>query len=149
MLQMSYLLPLALGVTVVFQATLNRSMASHYGLASAVTLNAAVFFALSLGIFVFAKYNPDLVPDFLQIRRPENQFSWTYLLPGVCGFILVMGLPWSIELIGPSASFLLLISSQILVSLILEATQSPGPLSFPKLVGGFLVLAGSILVMKS
>lgn len=141
------LLPLALGVTVVLQATLNRTMALQYGLASAVLLNAAVFFILSLGFFISAKYTPTLVPEFMRVRISEQSFSWLYLLPGLCGFFLVLGLPWAIQNIGPSTSFLLLIASQIVVSLGLEIYQSGITPPLVRILGALLVIVGAILVI--
>jgi uncharacterized membrane protein YdcZ (DUF606 family) len=149
MTQISYLLPLLLGITVVAQATINKGMAGHFGLASAVALNAAVFFALSLGIYLIAKYTPALVPEIFRLKSTSGAWLWLYLLPGICGFTLVMGLPWSIELIGPSASFILLIASQVLVGLLIEFMQSGSTLSVAKLLGAGLVLLGSGLIIKS
>ena len=142
------LIPLALGATVVTQATLNRQMGSQLGLSTAVAINAAVFLILSLGIYAIAKYTPTIVPEFFQIQKPTENFKLSYLIPGTCGFLLVMGLPWSIQTLGPSTSFVLLITAQIILSVILEATTSAAPPSLWKALGALLVLAGATLVAK-
>jgi len=142
------LIPFALGVSVVIQATLNRTMGLQYGLAAAVTLNAVVFFVLSLGFYAIAKYTPTIVPEFWRIRPSSEAFSWTYLIPGLCGFFLVIGLPWAIQNLGPSTSFLLLIASQIMMSLGLEFFQQGWTLSGPKLVGALLVIIGAVLASR-
>src|SRR4051794_11523469 len=116
MINLYLILPLALGVSVVLQGTINRQMALEYGLGSTVLLNAVVFFILSLGFYLSAKYTPAVVPEFWRMREPTNGFSWSYLLPGVFGFIIVTGLPWAIQNLGPSTTIILLIASQILLS---------------------------------
>lgn len=142
------LLPLALGVTVVAQATLNRVFALQWGLAVAVTVNAAVFFVLSLGFLLIAKYTPNILPEFWRYNPTSNGFAWTYLIPGICGFFLVVGLPWSIQNLGPSTSFLLLIASQIIASLCLEYFQDAEGVSARKIIGALFVLAGAYLTSQ-
>jgi uncharacterized membrane protein YdcZ (DUF606 family) len=143
-----FLLPLALGVTVVAQATLNRSMATAYGLSTVMAINAVVFFIFSVGFFLFAHYNPKLVPDFVQTREMTAPFLWTYIIPGFCGFLLVLGLPWAIEYAGASTSFLLLIASQIIISFAWEVIHSGESPSVLKVCGALLISAGAFLIIK-
>lgn len=143
-----FLLPLALGVTVVAQATMNRTMASAYGLSTVMAINAVVFFVFSVGFFLFAHYNPRLVPDFVQSRQFTAPFLWTYVIPGFCGFLLVLGLPWAIEYAGASNSFLLLIASQIVFSFAWEIWQSGQSPSILKIAGALLISAGSYLIIR-
>ncbi len=148
MMNIAFFVPLALGVTVVLQATLNRAIGHNHGLATAVLINAVVFFVLSLGFFLTGKYNPDLVPEFLRFRESSVPYSWYYLIPGACGFFLVLGLPYAIHHIGPSLSFLLLIASQVVVSLAFEIYLSGNVPSLLRLMGAALIVVGSILVIK-
>ena len=147
MINPSLFLPLALGVTVVLQASLNRSMGNQMGLSLAVLINAAVFLVLSLGFFLLAKYTPMIVPEFWRFRPSSQAFSWYYLVPGFCGFFLVMGLPWSIQQLGPSTSFLILIASQILISFFMEAIQQGHGLDLKKSLGVLFVLIGAALTI--
>ncbi len=143
-----FLLPLALGVTVVVQATLNRTMSTAYGLSTVMAINAVVFFIFSVGFFLFAHYNPKLVPDFVQSRALIAPFLWTYIIPGFCGFLLVLGLPWAIEYAGASNSFLLLIASQIVFSFAYEVLQSGQMPSILKISGALLISAGAYLIIR-
>jgi bacterial/archaeal transporter family-2 protein len=147
MMNLYFFLPLALGVTVLSQATLNRALALQWGLAAAVTLNAAVFFVLSIGFLLIAKYTPSVVPEFWRFQQNPQNFQWYYLLPGLCGFFLVLGLPWSIQNLGASTSFLLLIASQIISSLLFEHFHEGTHISFQKLIGALLVMIGAYLTL--
>jgi uncharacterized membrane protein YdcZ (DUF606 family) len=144
-----FILPIIVGLSVVAQATLNRQMGEQYGLAATVAFNAVVFLVLSLGFFFVAQYNPTIVPEFMQVRKASEagSFHWSFLLPGLCGFFIVLGFPWSIQAIGPSASFICAVAAQILISLGLEFFQS-GALPHPwKIAGGVLVLLGGTCVI--
>ena len=144
-----FILPIALGVSVVLQASLNREMALHYGLATAVLLNAAVFLVLSLSLFALGKFAPQYVPGFLQPKASDIPFSWVYIVPGICGFFLVLGLPWALEKIGPSNAFLILIATQIVVSLAIEGYRTQSLPHSLKMTGAVLVIIGGMLVAKS
>jgi uncharacterized membrane protein YdcZ (DUF606 family) len=139
------LIPLILGLTVVLQGTLNKKIGESIGLVSAVFINAAIFFILSGILYVVSRWNPSLLPDFL---RPKGSLtiekSW-YLVPGICGFVLVTGLPIAIRQLGPAKSFILLISSQILVSLIFDHILGNNTTGL-KVAGALLILIGSMMV---
>ncbi len=143
------LLPLVLGLTVVAQATINRTMAEAYGLSTVMAINAVVFLLFSVGFFLFTHYNPKVVPEFVQNREWTSPFLWTYILPGFCGFLLVLGLPWAIEYVGASNSFLLLIASQIIISFAWELIQSGETPSVTKWLGAGLISAGAFLVIRT
>lgn len=144
-----YFIPIALGVTVLTQGILNRQFGAAWGLSTAVLINAAVFFVLSALFFIIAKLWPHLLPEFLRFRDPGTGFQWAFLIPGVCGFILVLGLPWALHNIGPSKSFLLLITSQILSSLVADQWIYAQPVSAMKWVGGFITVIGAAVVVMN
>ncbi len=145
---LALLLPLALGATAVTQANLNRYTGTHLGLASAVFLNAAIFFVLGIFLYFIAKLSPNAVPEFMRVKPALSGYSWLFLVPGFCGFLYVLGLPWSIQNIGPALSFILLIASQVTVSLGLEYFQTGAVPSALRVLGAAFVLLGSVLVVK-
>lgn len=144
-----YLLPMLLGVTVVVQGTMNRQIGAIYGLSTAVLINAAVFFVLSLCFFLVAKYTPSLVPEFLQVKSSDSAFSLKYIIPGSCGFLLVMGLPWAIQNIGAARSFLLLIVAQILTGFVWDFFDSATQPHLLKISGALLTIVGGALILFS
>ncbi len=144
-----YFLPIALGVTVLTQGILNRQIGAAWGLSTAVLINAAVFFLLSAGLFLLGKYWPGVLPEFLRYRDAGTGFKMTFLIPGICGFILVLGLPWALQNIGPSKSFLLLIASQILASLITDQWIFSQPVPAMKWLGGAITIVGAAVVVLS
>ena len=142
-----YALPLTLGILIVVQGGMNRQIGSLWGLSTAVLLNAGVLFAASAVFYGMLRWSPETFPEFLRPKNPEQGSSWWYLLPGLCGFCLVLGLPWSIQSIGAAKSFILVITAQICAGLVWDAVVTgiyPGML---KIAGGLLTLLGSLLVI--
>lgn len=142
-----YLLPLFLGLTVVTQGTLNRRVSADWGLASTVFLNATVFFVVSLLLIIALQVSPQLFPDYLKIQSFDlAKFKLWFLIPGLCGFFLVLGVPWSLQVNGPSKTFILLIVAQIVLSLIVEKFFFAGNPSVMKIFGAVIAMVGAVIV---
>lgn len=137
---------------MVVQGSLNNIIGQSLSLNRAILLNASVFIALSLSAYIFYKWAPDSIlqyfPEFLRLKNSETEtipFKLWYLIPGICGFTLVMGLPLSIQNIGPAKTFVVLISSQIIFSLGSDYWVFHKTPSLTKLAGALLTLAGAVL----
>jgi len=149
-LHMNYftLFPIFIGVFAVIQATLNRKMGSQMGLNTAVLINAAVFLGCAslvffLSHFVFAQKIPEFMrlPDSFRFKM----HAW-YLLPGLFGFLLVLGLPLALSRISASQVFVLLVSTQILTSFIWDITVEKNSIPLLRLIGAALTFIGATLV---
>lgn len=133
-------LPALLGVVVVLQAGLNRKISGQWGLPSAVFLNALVFAVIAGTVLLFqnGKSTFDL-----------KSFSWWYLVPGALGCILVFGGPWAIAKWGAVHTFILIISAQLLASLIWDVKIESIPVSNLRIAGIALAWIGAVLVCKA
>ena len=149
-MNMYLILPLFLGLTVVTQGALNRQVSAVWGLTWTVFLNATLFFVVSFALLMTTKFHPQILPEYLKVDQfsPEK-FKWYFLIPGLCGFFLVLGVPWSLQINGPSKTFILLIVAQIILSLILDKFLFEATISYLKLMGAALVMAGALLVALS
>lgn len=141
-----YVLPLIVGLSVVLQGTFNRGMAFQYGLSTAVLFNAAVFGLFCVLLYAIARYAPNSLPEFLQIKSSESSFQWKYILPGFCGFLIVLSIPWSLVKIGPANTFVLAVAAQIVLGLVVESIDQQSLPGIMKLSGAALVLVGGIIV---
>lgn len=140
-------IPVVLGFAVVIQGLLNRWIGVQFGLATAVLINAAVFFVLSLCFYAMAHYTPNLVPEFLQVKSSSEPFKISFLIPGICGFLLVLGLPWALQNIGTAGTFLTLIATQIFVSFLMDLFYFEMPFSIVKAIGAGLIFVGGLLTI--
>lgn len=142
-----YALPLTLGILVVLQGGLNRQIGGTWGLGTALVLNAGILFAVSAIFYGILRWSPETFPEFLRPKIPAQSPPWWYLIPGLCGFFLVLGLPWSIQSIGSAKSFILLITAQICAGIAWDAITTSTTPGLWKIVGGLLTLLGSLLVI--
>lgn len=143
-------LPFIIGLAGVTQGILNRQVSASWGLAWAVALNALLFVVYSAVLLVFSHFAPQVLPEYLRVSTfTIEKFKWWFVLPGLCGFLLVLGIPWSIQMMGPSKTFILFIVAQIVFSLLAEKFFFESEVSPLKIAGALLATAGAVLVIWS
>ncbi|MCC7442105.1 MAG: DMT family transporter [Bdellovibrionales bacterium] len=138
----------ALGGLTILQAGLNRMIGSRWGLVPAVFLNSLVLILAASAVYGIAVARPDLFPPLFQDRGGFRSFSWWYLLPGLCGLCLVMGIPWAIGRAGATPVFVTLVAAQMVASLAWDRMVEGQPLSPPRLLGAALAIAGALLAAR-
>lgn len=134
------MIPIVVGIMAVLQAGLNRRIAVLWGVGGASLLNACVFAAVALicyytGVFANSKIQ-------------WGDFKIWFLLPGILGFSLVAGLPYSIARWGALHTFLWLIASQIVASSFWDYLVEGQPFSWKKLLGGGVAIFGAWLAVQ-
>ena len=142
------LLPALLGFAAVLQGGLNRQIASQWGLAAAALFNTLVLLLAVLGLLLLARWRPELMPPFFQLRGGLTDIRWWWVFPGLCGLALVAGIPWTISRIGAFPVFLGILSGQLIMSLAWDAFVEHRPVTTLRLVGAGLALLGAFLVGK-
>jgi len=139
------LVPLVLGVAAVLQATLNKEIAAHTGLPAAALLNMLVALITALGFAAYCALRK--APDGLLRWSPEvTAFRWWWLVPGVIGFLIVLGLPWAVQRLGALSTFVVLVGAQMLTSALWDRFAGGIPLSLPRLLGAVCTLGGITLL---
>lgn len=134
-------LPAILGVVVVLQAGLNKKISALWGISGAVLLNAVVFFVIAAVAYFF-------VPN-MKGSIELKSFNWWYLVPGTLGCILVFGGPMAIMRWGAVHTFILIISAQLLASLVWDSQVEGMPVSTMRIAGIALAWIGAVLVCKA
>lgn len=143
-----YLLPATLGIAVVMQSGLNRKIGSLYSLPIAVLLNSMVLTTLGICVYLFSRRNADAetVETFVGAL---SKFQWWYVIPGMLGYCLILGLPFSVSRVGALRTFLVLLVAQIAFSVLWDAYVEGYPITLPKLVGAAISLTGIAVVILS
>lgn len=151
-----YAIPVILGLGVVIQGLLNRRIGAAIGLSTAVLINAIVFFLLSAVVIGASYIKPEIFPSMLKppttsLREAslDGPSYWLYWVPGFFGFLLVLGVPFSIQQLGPSKTFIVLIVAQVFFSLLAERLFFDASLSNMKLFGAMLAVAGAAIVASN
>lgn len=143
---MCYLLfSLFLGTVAVLQGGLNRQITRVWGLAGAVALNGVVVAALTLGFaFVCFRYS-HLFPQATAPRVSWSTLRWWFVVPGLCGFALITGIPLVISQRGALAVFLGIVVGQMITSLLWDLLVESQSLDVKRLIGASLALIGLLI----
>lgn len=140
------LLPTLLAAAFLCQAILNRRLSESLGLAGAVLVNASVFFVAAALLWTATRLIPGLFPDFLKPGDTGIDAKAVWIVPGVCGFLWVLGAPWALQNLGPSRTFILLVGSQIVLSVLADRWIFDLEPGWNTWLGAVLALAGAVLV---
>lgn len=145
---MTLLLTIFIGLSSVVQAGLNRQMSTPWGLPSTVLLNAIMFLLASVAYYLFAKNGWVAFPDALKERQGFEQWQWWYLLPGLLGFIFVIGLPFAIARIGALQVFVGLVVAQMLGGLLWDRFIEGLDWSWSRILGASLAVVAVLLASR-
>lgn len=139
-------LPGMLGVAAVIQGGLNRQISGQWGLAGAALFNTLVLLIVTSSLLAVAKSRPDLLPEFFRLKGGFASFQWWYLLPGLCGMALVVGIPFAINRLGAFPVFLGILGGQLVMSLIWDAMVEHKPVTALRLAGAGLAILSAWMV---
>lgn len=145
---MELLVPFLLGVAAVLQATLNKEIAAHTGLAAATALNMVVAAALAITLAVFCSVRAEASGP-LRWSVEATAFRLWWLVPGVVGSLIVLGLPWSVQRIGALSTFVALVAAQMLTSALWDRYATGIPLSPARIAGALCTVAGVVLLSRT
>lgn len=133
------------GAFGVWQAGLNKVVADSLGFTASLFFNGCFFLIFNLVFFVFVYLQPKALPSEFMIQWSFVDFKWWWLLPGLMGFALVMGLAVSVGRIGALQTFVISIAAQIFASIIWDLFQSDQPISKVRLAGAAVTLLGAVI----
>jgi len=143
------ILAVVVGLATVVQGGLNRLVGGAIDLNTAILLNSIVVLIISALFYLFAKFFPQAVGAFFRPQELDlqriSELGWKVILPGICGFTIVMGIPWAMSKAGALQVFLAMIFAQILFSSIWDLSVEGVPLSAKRIIGGVITLIGAIV----
>lgn len=140
------LMPVLLGAAILTQGLMNRGLATEMGLGLAVLINSAVVLAAALIVMIIAWTQILPLPSWLQSVASPVGWRWGFLVSGLCGFFIVLGIPLALEKIGPSKTFVILVGAQIVLGVLADRWLFDQSLSWNKIVGASLTVLGAVLV---
>ncbi len=138
------IVPLFIGCIGILQGALNRLMTNDIGLTWMALLGNVVTLLVCIGFYFFVKANPEMFPDFVRLK--EFQFKWWYVIPGIFGFLFVVGLPLGIYEIGAVKTTVGLIAAQMVTSVLWDVFIEHIPLTMTKGFGILMAIGSVILI---
>lgn len=147
-MQVALVVAFVLGIVGVLQATLNKQIAAHTGLAAATAINMLVATTCALAFALLCAMRGDQT-GALRWSLPASTFQVWWLLPGMIGFLIVLGLPWSVQRIGALSTFVALVGAQMLTSALWDHFATGIPLTASRIGGALCTIAGVVLLART
>lgn len=142
-----FIFPILAGLSIVFQGTLNRHIATQVGLVSAVFLNALVFLIFSGILWTLVRYGVLSGVPILS-AKPFTGLGLIDLIPGIFGFLIVFCTPMAISYLGAPVTFATIICTQLLASMAIEYYTTKQVPNMSSLLGVIVMLLGLFLLMN-
>jgi len=146
---MAFLFSFLAGTFAVLQSGINKNIAQLWGLSSSLLLNGLVFLVFNFLLFVFVWWQPRILPAEYALQGSLTDMKWFWILPGLFGFLLVLGLTFSMGKIGALQTFVISIAAQMLVGLAWDALMENKPVTILRLVGAVMTFAGAWVATQS
>lgn len=146
---MAVVLSILAGMFAVVQAGINKMISQSWGFSSALLLNGIVFLVFNLMLFAIVWSQPRFFPGEYVIQGRLSDFRLWWIVPGLCGFMLVSSLVIAMSKIGALQTFVICIASQILCSMMWDYFVSGKELSTARLVGAAVTMAGAVITSMS
>lgn len=140
--------PALLGLMIIIQTGLNREIGSTWGMPAAAALNGMVLTLCALTVYCVGVSKPGWLSPELSSNFDIRQVRAWYVIPGVLGMCLVMFVPWSVAKWGGVHTFVLLVTGQLVGSLLWDWRVEGMPISKERMIGIALAWGGVLLATR-
>jgi len=148
-MNLTYILPLLVGMAGILQGGINRNMSETLGLAHALMLGNFLVLLYTALLYFGVLKSPDFFPEFFRVKTHLLTFKWWYVIPSVCGFIIVLGIPLGISQLGAVKVTVLIVAAQMLTSIVWDIFVEKLPVNTMKGAGMLLSLISVACTLKS
>ncbi len=137
------------GAFGVWQAGMNKVVADSLGFTASLLFNGVFFLVFNLIFFIYVYAKPETLPGEFAIQWALSDFKWWWVIPGLMGFLLVMGLAVSVGRIGAVQTIVISIAAQVFASIAWDLYAGDANLSKMRLAGAAVTLVGAMLATIS
>ncbi|MGB0452929.1 MAG: DMT family transporter [Bacteriovoracaceae bacterium] len=134
-----------IGAVTVLQGGVNRKITSEWGLSGAIFLNSFTLVFVAAFFVWICSYAPQLFPESFPAKFQKSTFRMWYLIPSVCGFIIICGIPALIPKVGASSVFLCIVIGQLFFSVLWDLKYEGLELTPQKYIGISVALLGLLI----
>jgi bacterial/archaeal transporter family-2 protein len=145
---MAILFSVMAGVFAVIQSGLNKMISDSWGFSSALLLNGLVFLVFNFLLFALVYFQPHIFPAGFQIQGQVSAFKVWWILPGICGFMLVMGLAVAFSQVGAVQAIVICIAAQIIASMLWDLFVDGKEIGMARLVGTVVTFIGAFIATR-
>lgn len=137
----AFILAALVGAAIVVQNGTSAELMKNANLWLLLAASNLVAVAGALTIFAFKR-------DHGSLGEELGRLPLALIIPGVCGLIIIAGMPVAISKIGVSTTVMIVIGCQIVAGLAWDRFYAQTPISATQLVGAVIVAVGVLLVMR-
>lgn len=136
------------GVLGVAQAGFNKVIGDSWGFSASLLLNGFVFLGCNAILFSAVHFYPKYFSSAYLIQGNLSQFRWWWITPGIFGFVLVLGLAYSVLRIGATQTFVISVAAQIVFGLLWDIGVENRQVAMTRLAGASLAFLGALLASR-
>ncbi len=145
------LLSVIVGLSIVLQNGLNHRISHTLSMGTILTANCIISLALSVGLLLITRLYPEWVPD--TFRPTSSTLSqamsrWWILIPGVCGFLIILSMPVAIGKIGVLKVLAIVIAIQLGGGMLWDYAVEGITPSLQRIAGSIITLAGAWVALS-
>lgn len=156
------LLTLLVGAATIVQGGLNHRWSSPvvdgttsatstgWNLISILFLNSIATLVIAGVLWAISFFRKGWLPTALEgsgtVGFPQG-VHWFHFFPGLCGMIIIAGIPMSIEKIGVVKTMLLVIAAQLVFGLLWDSMISQQEVSVYKMLGVLITMIGACFTL--
>lgn len=140
-----WMISFLIGAVAVLQGGLNRKITLEWGLSSAVFLNSFILLIIALLFLWFCYAFPQLMPESFAPKVDKSTFKSWFLIPSVCGFLIIFFIPALIPKVGASSVFLFMVIGQLVFSLLWDIKVESLNIEPRRFLGLGIVIIGLLI----
>lgn len=136
-----FVVPIFLGIVGFLQSALNQGPGEKHGWLLTGFVNNTTGLFLSVFLLVVAGWAGK------GFTATWADWRWWYLIPGCFGIIFVCGMPYSIQMIGASRTFVFLVATQLTCSVAWDAARSGAVPPMTRITGAIFAVVGAAFTL--
>lgn len=145
---LAYFFSAMAGAFGVLQAGFNKTVADSWGFSASLLLNGSVFLIFNALLFAVVWWTPKTFPQEYLIQGSWSDFRLWWIIPGIMGFLLVMGLAVAIGQIGALQTMVISIAAQIVCGVLWDLAIENRPMTVMRITGASITLVGAVLATR-
>jgi bacterial/archaeal transporter family-2 protein len=145
---MAILFSVMAGMFAVIQSGLNKMISDEWGFSSALLLNGVVFLVFNLLLFSVVYFQPGIFPAEFRLQGSLSNFKLWWVLPGICGFMLVLGLAVAFSQVGAVQAIVICIAAQIICSMLWDLMVEGKEVGMARIAGTVITFVGAFIATR-
>jgi bacterial/archaeal transporter family-2 protein len=143
------IIPFFMGALGVLQNTWNKNIANEWGLIKTLHMNNIALLGTGVLVWLSLKFVPEsYLPEIYRNKPITDGIGLRHLLPGIAGYIIILGLPWAIQKVGAMRVFVAVVLAQLIVSILWDYFVESIIVTPTRIIGAILALMGVVVASR-